>query len=193
MYFDVVSEGIGVQNYGLVIQGTKPSLTGIDLSLLFAPVWVVSLPPKFMGEAVRPDQTDLIAHCHPYFVTFSASPRDTLRRTSVYSDRWSSRNGVCWQLRPAVASIRWFLVGRLWSRTHGPHHYDLDQRDLPAASREVGVAVASALVAGLGSLGPIITTYAFYTGWPADSQPGPKQYRKSNLVMIDVLCSSILS
>ena len=52
MYFGVVGEGIGVQKFGTVIQGTKPNLTGIDLSLLFAPIWVVSLPHKFMGEAV---------------------------------------------------------------------------------------------------------------------------------------------
>ena len=58
---------------------------------------------------------------------------------------------------------------------------------------EVGVAAASALVSGLGNLGSIMTTYALYTGWPADSQPGPHQYRKSNLTMIGILCVSILS
>lgn len=58
---------------------------------------------------------------------------------------------------------------------------------------EVGVASASALVSGLGNLGSIMTTYALYTGWPADAKPGPHQYRKSNLVMIGILCLSILS
>ena len=58
---------------------------------------------------------------------------------------------------------------------------------------EVGVAAAAALVSGLGNLGSILTTYALYTGWPADSIPGPKQYRKSNLVMVGILCLSILS
>lgn len=57
---------------------------------------------------------------------------------------------------------------------------------------EVGVAAASALVSGLGNLGSILTTYALYTGWPADSK-GPHKYRKSNLVMIGILCASILS
>lgn len=57
---------------------------------------------------------------------------------------------------------------------------------------EVGVAAASALVSGLGNLGSILTTYALYTGWPADSV-GPHRYRKSNLVMIGILCGSILS
>lgn len=58
---------------------------------------------------------------------------------------------------------------------------------------EVGVAAASALVSGLGNLGSITTTYALYTGWPADAARGPHQYRKSNLVMIGILCVSILS
>lgn len=58
---------------------------------------------------------------------------------------------------------------------------------------EVGVAAASALVSGLGNLGSITTTYALYTGWPADAAAGPHQYRRSNLVMIGILCVSILS
>lgn len=58
---------------------------------------------------------------------------------------------------------------------------------------EVGVAAASALVSGLGNLGSITTTYALYTGWPADAAPGPYQYRRSNYVMIAILVVSILS
>lgn len=58
---------------------------------------------------------------------------------------------------------------------------------------EVGVAAAAALVSGLGNLGSIMTTYALYTGWPEDARKGPKQYRKSNLVMVGILGISILS
>lgn len=58
---------------------------------------------------------------------------------------------------------------------------------------EVGVAAAAALVSGLGNLGSITTTYALYTGWPADAASGPRQYRNSNFVMIGILCVSILS
>ncbi len=57
---------------------------------------------------------------------------------------------------------------------------------------EVGVAAASALVSGLGNLSSILTTYALYTGWPADAL-GRQKYRKSNLVMIGILCASILA
>jgi len=43
MYFGVVGVGIGIQNYGtVIIRSTNPKLTGIQLSLLFAPIWIVS-------------------------------------------------------------------------------------------------------------------------------------------------------
>jgi MFS family permease len=59
---------------------------------------------------------------------------------------------------------------------------------------EVGVAAASALVSGLGNLGSIVTTYALYDGWPSDYEaPGRAKYRKSNLVMVGILCGSILA
>lgn len=58
---------------------------------------------------------------------------------------------------------------------------------------EVGVAAASALVSGLGNLGSVTTTYALYTGWPADAAKGPHQFRRSNFAMIGILCMSIAS
>jgi sugar phosphate permease len=43
MYFGVVGVGIGVQNYGtVIIASINPDLTDVQLSLLFAPIWVVS-------------------------------------------------------------------------------------------------------------------------------------------------------
>ena len=43
MYFGVVGVGIGVQNYAsVIIQATNRRLTSIDLSLLTAPIWIVS-------------------------------------------------------------------------------------------------------------------------------------------------------
>lgn len=42
MYFGVVGVGIGTQNYGtVIIRATNPSLSDIEVSLLFAPIWVV--------------------------------------------------------------------------------------------------------------------------------------------------------
>ncbi|KAI5308561.1 hypothetical protein KEM55_005403 [Ascosphaera atra] len=59
---------------------------------------------------------------------------------------------------------------------------------------EVGVAAASAVVSGLGNLGSILTTYALYSGWESDmNATGKKKYRKSNLVMVGILCASIVA
>ena len=42
MYFGVVGVGIGTQNYAsVIIRGINPGLSGIDLSLLTAPIWIV--------------------------------------------------------------------------------------------------------------------------------------------------------
>lgn len=42
MYFGVVGVGIGTQLYGtVIISGINPNFSGIDLSLLFAPIWIV--------------------------------------------------------------------------------------------------------------------------------------------------------
>lgn len=44
MYFGVVGVGIGVQNFGtLIIRAINPELSSIELSLLFAPIWVCDL------------------------------------------------------------------------------------------------------------------------------------------------------
>lgn len=44
MYFGVVGVGIGTQLYGtVIISGINPNFSDITLSLLFAPIWIVSL------------------------------------------------------------------------------------------------------------------------------------------------------
>ena len=47
MYFGVVGVGIGTQNYGnVILEAANPNLSSIDISLLFAPIWIVRcLPP----------------------------------------------------------------------------------------------------------------------------------------------------
>ena len=54
MYFGVVGVGIGVQNYAtVIIRGTNAELTGIELSLLAAPIWIVSKEKaRYMGLAI---------------------------------------------------------------------------------------------------------------------------------------------
>lgn len=44
MYFGVVGVGIGTQLYGnIIIASINPNFTGVQISLLFAPIWIVSL------------------------------------------------------------------------------------------------------------------------------------------------------
>lgn len=99
--------------------------------------------------------------------------------TFALSNSWARYGGllmVGFGLGPTVPiCMTW--TNEIFQRRHG----------------EVGVAAAAALVSGLGNLGSITTTYALYTGWPADAASGPYQYRRSNLVMIAILCVSILS
>lgn len=44
MYFGVVGVGIGTQLYGnIIIASINPNFTGVQISLLFAPIWIVSV------------------------------------------------------------------------------------------------------------------------------------------------------
>ena len=46
MYFGVVGVGIGVQNYAsVIIKGINSKFTGVQLSLLTAPIWIVCASP----------------------------------------------------------------------------------------------------------------------------------------------------
>ena len=50
MYFGVVGVGIGVQNYAtVIIQATNKNLTSVELSLLAAPIWIVSASTSEMA------------------------------------------------------------------------------------------------------------------------------------------------
>jgi MFS family permease len=56
MYFGVVGVGIGTQLYGGIIIGSiNPEFTGIQISLLFAPIWIVSLASIPNPGALSPD------------------------------------------------------------------------------------------------------------------------------------------
>lgn len=54
MYFGVVGVGIGVQNYStVIIKAADPSLSGVQLSLLSAPIWIVRGPPPSLPLPLR--------------------------------------------------------------------------------------------------------------------------------------------
>jgi MFS family permease len=68
MYFGVVGVGIGVQNYGtVIIQAINPSLSGVELSLLFAPIWIVSSILAHCDICKLLSTSSVRPHRHPHF------------------------------------------------------------------------------------------------------------------------------
>ncbi|KAI1371968.1 MFS general substrate transporter [Hypoxylon crocopeplum] len=179
MYFGVVGVGIGTQLYGtVIIRGINPSFTGVQLSLLFAPIWIMDLIAILLVTPI----SDRFHRLRPLFFSCAVCIQIAGLLTVTFAPTWNpwARYGgllmVGFGLGPTVPiCMTW--TNEIFQQRHG----------------EVGVAAASALVSGLGNLGSITTTYALYTGWPADAAPGPYQYRRSNLTMIGILCVSILS
>ncbi|KAK2045431.1 major facilitator superfamily transporter [Colletotrichum somersetense] len=195
MYFGVVGVGIGTQLYGsVIIRSIVPTASSIEISLLFAPIWIVSSSrAPSLSALANWLQMDLIAillvmpisdrfHRHRPFI-FSAAVciqiTGLLVVTFALDNGWARYGGllmVGFGLGPTVPNcMTW--TNEIFQRRHG----------------EVGVAAATALVSGLGNLGSIVTTYALYTGWPEDAAKGRYQYRRSNYAMIGILCLSILS
>ncbi len=195
MYFGVVGVGIGVQSYAtVIINAANPKLTSVQLSLLSAPIWIVSSSPAIdiASHANHIHQMDLIAillvtpisdRFHQHRALFFSIPVCIqiagLLLTTYGTTPWPRYGGlllVGFGLGPTVPiTMTW--TSQVFQHRHG----------------EVGVAAASALVSGLGNLGSILTTYALFTGWISDSKPGRKKYRKSTLVMVGILCLSIVS
>ncbi|KAI0881782.1 MFS general substrate transporter [Annulohypoxylon maeteangense] len=179
MYFGVVGVGIGTQLYGtVIIRGINSSFTGVQLSLLFAPIWIMDLIAILLVTPV----SDRFHRLRPLFFSCAVCIQIAGLLTVTFaptSNPWARYGGllmVGFGLGPTVPiCMTW--TNEIFQQRHG----------------EVGVAAAAALVSGLGNLGSITTTYALYTGWPADAAAGPHQYRRSNLVMIGILCVSILS
>ncbi|KAL2261252.1 hypothetical protein VTK26DRAFT_4523 [Humicola hyalothermophila] len=178
MYFGVVGVGIGTQLYGnVIISSIDPNFTGVQISLLFAPIWMMDFCAILLV-------TPISDRFHRYRALFFSAAvciqiAGLLTVTFALSNNWARYGGllmVGFGLGPTVPiCMTW--TNEIFQRRHG----------------EVGVATASALVSGLGNLGSITTTYALYTGWPEDAAKGPHQFRRSNFAMIGILCMSIAS
>ncbi|KZL68638.1 major facilitator superfamily transporter [Colletotrichum incanum] len=178
MYFGVVGVGIGTQLYGsVIIRSIVPTATSIEVSLLFAPIWIMDLIAILL---VMPISDRFHGH-RPFIFSAAVCIQITglLVVTFALDNGWARYGGllmVGFGLGPTVPNcMTW--TNEIFQRRHG----------------EVGVAAATALVSGLGNLGSIVTTYALYTGWPEDAAKGRYQYRRSNYAMIGILCLSILS
>ncbi|KAH6874714.1 major facilitator superfamily domain-containing protein [Thelonectria olida] len=178
MYFGVVGVGIGTQLYGsIIIASIQPEASGVEISLLFAPIWIMDLIAILLVTPL----SDRFHTARPYFFSAAACVQiaGLLTTTLATGNGWARYGGllmVGFGLGPTVpVCMAW--TSQIFQQRHG----------------EVGVAAATALVSGLGNLGSVMTTYALYTGWAEDAVPGPHRYRKSNYTMIGILCVSILS
>ncbi|KAI9735777.1 MAG: hypothetical protein M1818_006386 [Claussenomyces sp. TS43310] len=179
MYFGVVGVGIGTQLYGtVIISAIDSTFTGVQTSLLFAPIWIMDLIAILLVTPI----SDRFHHYRALFFSAAVCIQIAGLLTTTFaptSTPWARYGGllmVGFGLGPTVP------ICTTWSSEIFQHRYG-----------EVGVAAATALVTGLGNLGSITTTYALYTGWPDDAMKGPHQYRKSNLTMIGILGVSIFS
>ncbi|KAL2855221.1 major facilitator superfamily domain-containing protein [Aspergillus pseudodeflectus] len=181
MYFGVVGVGIGVQNYAtVIIHSINPSLSGISLSLLTAPIWLMDL----LAILLLTPLSDRFHHSRPAFFILGAALQITglliTTFTGTSDNPWPRYGGLLiigFGLGPTVpTTMAW--TTEIFQPRHG----------------EVGVAAASAVVSGWGNLGSILTTYALYQGWEADAAAaGREKFRKSNLVMVGILGGSILA
>lgn len=178
MYFGVVGVGIGTQLYGsVIIAAIQPKASAVTVSLLFAPIWIMDL----IAIVIVTPLSDRFHRARALFFAGAVCVQiaGLLTTTFALHDGWARYGGllmVGFGLGPTVPiCMAW--TSDIFQRRHG----------------EVGVAAATALVSGLGNLGSITTTYALYTGWPEDARKGPRQFRKSNLAMVGILCLSILS
>ena len=141
MYFGVVGVGVGLQNYGgLIIAAINPGFSSIDVSLLFAPIWIADA----IGILLVTPFSDRFYHHRALF--FSASCLIIIAGflvTTLAGHPWARYAGLLiagFGLGPTVP------ICMCWSaELFGPRH------------GEVGVAAASALVSGLGNLGSVTT------------------------------------
>lgn len=178
MYFGVVGVGIGVQVFAtLIIRSLLPALSSVQLSLLFAPIWICDLIAILIVTPI----SDRYARARPVFFILPAMLQIAGLLVVTYAGNgWARYSGlliVGFGLGPTVpVCMTW--TAEIFQPRHG----------------EIGVAAATALVSGLGNLGSVTTTYALYTGWAEDAaREGRLRYRGSNLAMIGILGASIVA
>lgn len=141
MYFGVVGVGVGIQNYGsLIIAAINPSFTSIQLSLLFAPIWICDAIGILL---ITPLSDRYYKHRALFFSGSCLIIIAGLLVTTLAGPAWGRYSGLLiagFGLGPTVP------ICMTWSaELFGPRH------------GEVGVASAAAVVSGLGNLGSVTT------------------------------------
>lgn len=174
MYFGVVGTGFGLAVFGsTIIQANNPSLTSIEVSLLYAPIWLFDLA----GILILTPIADKFKKLRP--VVFSGACIIIIVGmvvTTYAPGSWNKYGGLLiagFGLGPTVP------ICMSWSAELFQPRYG-----------DVGTAVSAALVSGLGNLGSVTATYALYSGWPEDVA---RLYEYSNMILVLMLGISIIA
>lgn len=174
MYFGVVGTGFGLAVFGLtIIAALNPQLTGIQVSLLYAPIWLFDLggillvtPFADRFKKLRPVifcGSVAVIMCGLFVMTFAHG----------FWNRWAGLLICGFGLGPTVP------ITMSW----GAEIFFADYGD-------VGTAVAAAVISGLGNLGSVTLTYALYSGWPSDK---PRLYKYSNMMLVVMLGALVIA
>ena len=210
MYFGVVGVGVGVQLYAnLIIQAINPTLSGVELSLLTAPIWIVCsisissllTSPSLLhlvvtNTANTSNQMDLIAILlvTPLSRPLPPTPSNLLLPPSPPPNPRPPPNELRRERRQPVATLRRPPNRRLRARPHSANNNDMDDRNLPTAARRGRRCGCVGCCVWIGQPGIHPDYVCASSGWKSDYEaPGREKYRKSNLVMVGILIGSILS
>lgn len=174
MYFGVVGTGFGLAVFGTtIIKANNPSLSSIEVSLLYAPIWLFDLG----GILTITPFADKYKSWRGAIFSFATAIIICGMCVTTYAPgKWSKYGGLLiagYGLGPTVPiCMSW--TAEVFQPRHG----------------DVGTAAASAIVTGLGNLGTVMATYALYSGWPEDKA---RLYRDSNMILVLICGISIVA
>ncbi|CAK9436275.1 uncharacterized protein LODBEIA_P08330 [Lodderomyces beijingensis] len=174
MYFGVVGTGFGLAVFGTtIIKANDPSLTSIQVSLLYAPIWLFDLA----GILIITPFADKFKRLRALTFSFACVIIIVGMIVTTYAKGpWNRYAGLLiagFGLGPTVP------ICMSWSAEIFQPRYG-----------DVGTAVSAAIVSGLGNLGSVTATYALYRGWPADAK---RLYQYSNMMLVLMLGVSIVA
>lgn len=174
MYFGVVGTGFGLAVFGsTIIAANNPNLSSIDVSLLYAPIWLFDLA----GILLVTPFADRMKRLRALFFCGACAIIITGLFVATFAHGlWNKYGGLLiagFGLGPTVPiCMSW--AAEIMAPAYG----------------DVGTAVSAAIVSGLGNLGSVTATYALYSGWPADRK---RLFRDSNMVLVAMLGISMIS
>lgn len=173
MYFGVVGTGFGLAVFGsTIIKANDTSLSSIDVSLLYAPIWLFDLAGILL---ITPFADKYKRFRYLIFSLACVVIIIGMVVCTYAKGLWSKYGGLLiagFGLGPTVP------ICMSWSG------------EIFLEYGDVGIAVSAALVSGFGNLGSVTATYALYSGWPADVK---RLYQYSNMMLILMLGVSIVA